>query len=346
MKGSAALADVVVGPHSGLTEWVFETVCMIASLHPQRPLFYKTDRFDKIDFLASPRPLCLTNYPSRSLVEAIDAGDVRIVLAIEDPIDVVRYLQKALQLPTMEAIRAQTATAVANLAIGRAQHVYYLYRSTERSVGQIVTRLAQHLSLAPPASLSDEIIMAASHGLGRNAPLEAVLEARRDHYLSPASDIAAITLDPAVLTAAEVISPLLAMARNDTGRPVVWPTAVFTFKDRPDMPPPRTADIAGPARDLYYGPYFYLPPGQYRVEANLGFSDEIKDVPFVLELHGAAWLARARIEQRRAGDYRGYFNFNHTDPTAALEIRLRNERRVSSGRLSLIELLFFNVPLE
>jgi len=344
MKGPAVLADVVIGPHSCLTEWVFDTILRLASAFPDRPIF-RTDRFDHVDFLAEPRPICLTNYPSRSLIDAIDAGDARVILVIEDPIDVVRYLETTLKLPMMEAVRAQTATAVANLAIGRTEHAHHLYRTTNRTVGEIVRRIAQHLHLVSPEVIADELIMAASHALGHNATLEVVLSAHSGHYLPPVLGTGT-ALDPAVLTAAEVIGPLLAMARADIARPVVWPTAVFTFKDRPDLPPPRTAEIAGPVRDLYYGPYFYLPPGQYRVEAHLAFSDEIKNVPFVLELHGASWLARARIDERRAGDYRGYFNFTHTDPSAPVEIRLRNERGVSSGRLSLIELLFFNIPTE
>lgn len=344
MKGSAALADVVVGPHSCLTEWVFEIVTRLASHYPDRPL-HKTDRFDSVDFLASPRPICLTNYPSRSLLEAIEAGDVRVILVIEDPIDVVRYLQQALSLPAMEAIRAQTATAVANLAIGRAEHVHFLYRTTERRVGEIVMRIAQQLMLELSEELAEKIVSIVSYGLGYGALLEDVLAARGDHYLAPVRDTVDVSLEAAILTAAEIINPLLAMARNDTTRPIVWPTSVFIFKDRPDMPAPQTAEIAGPVRDLYYGPYFYLPPGRYRVEAILAFSDEIKDVPFVLELHGTAWLARAKIDQRRTGDYRGYFIFDHTDPTAAVEIRLRNEKGVVRGRLSLIELLFFNMGL-
>lgn len=345
MKGPAVLADVVIGPHSCLTEWVFETCMRMAAHFPERPL-YRTNRLDTVDFLAEPRPICLTNYPSRSFVDAIDAGDARVVLVIEDPIDVVIYLQKLLNLPVMEAVRSQTATAVANGAIGRAEQVYYLYRTTERTVGEIVRRLAQHLSLTFDADIMDRLIEAASYGLGPDATLEQILAARDGHYIAPARDAPGVSLEPAILTAREVIEPLIAFARNNTTRPVVWPTPVFTFKDRPDMPPPQTAEIAGPVRDLYYGPYFYLPPSRYRVEAILAFSDEIKDVPFVLELHGASWLARARIALRRAGDYRGYFIFDHVDAAAAVEIRLRNEQGVARGRLSLIELLFFNIPAD
>lgn len=344
MKGAASLADVIVGPHSCLTEWVFEVVGRLASYRPERPLL-KTNRLDVIDFSVTQLPICLTNYPSRSLVDAIGGGDARVILVIEDPIDVVLYLQNALHLPTIEAIRAQTATAVAHLAIGHAEHVHYVYRTSERQVGDIVTRLAQHLQLNLPDGDVDAVIALGSYGLGAHAPLDRVLAARSD-YVAPLHDSPGASLGSDVLAAREIINPLIAMARGDTTRPVVWPTSVFTFKDRPDVPPPQTADISGPVRDLYYGPYFYLPPGRYRVEAILAFSDEIKDVPFVLELHGNAWLARAKIDQRRAGNYRGYFIFDHTEATAAVEIRLRNERGVAKGRLSLIELLFFNTPVD
>jgi len=343
MRGPSVLADLVIGPHSPLTEWVFEVVAHLAADFPERRVV-RTDRFDTIDFLAEQRPICLANYPSKALLDAIDAGDARVFLAIEDPIDVALYLGRALNLPMMEAIRAQTATAVANLAIGRAQGVRYLSRTTEATVGQIIEGLAAHLGLPVSDAAMARVVMTASIGLGAGAPLESVLAQRGRHYAPRARDRSGFAIAPEAMVAAEVIEPLLAMARGDTTRPIVWPTPVFTFRDDPLAPTPRTVEVSGPVRDLYYGPYLYLPPARYRVEAILAFSDEIKDVPFVLEVHGATWLARARIDQRGAGDYRGYFMLDHREPTATVEIRLRNERGVMAGRLSLIELLFFYNP--
>lgn len=301
----------------------------------------RPDRFDNIDFVAEPRPICLTHYPSKPLIDAIDSGDVKVILIVEDPIDVVQHLQRSLGLPVMEAIRAQTATAVANRAIGRTQQVHYLYRSTERSAGEVVERLAQELGLSFPGAGRSELMAIAAPGLPSDADIETALSAHSEHYAPPFRSQAGCAVDAQALMAADVVGPLLAMARNDTTRPVVWPTEVFTFVDQPGRPAPRSAEISGPVRNLYYGPYLYLPPGRYRVEAILGFSDEIRDVPFVLEVHGATWLVKARIDEQRAGDYRGYFILDHHEPTATVEIRLRNERGVERGRLSLIELLFF-----
>lgn len=345
MHGPPVLADVVIGPHGLLTGWMFDIVARLAAHVPGRRI-HRTDRFDNVDFLAEPRPICFTNYPSKSLIDAIDGGDVRVLVVIEDPIDVMLYLQRALGLPLMEAIRSQTASAVANLAIGRADHVRYLYRTSERTIGEIVADVTRHLHLTINEAGAAQVIDAASSGLGPEAKLEDVLAARGEYYSPPLRDTSGISLDPAMLAASEVVTPMLAMARSDTTRPIVWPTSVFKFSDQPDAPPPQTVEIAGPVRDLYYGPYLFLPPARYRVEAILAFSDEIKDVPFVLEVHGATWLAKTRINERRAGNYRGYFMLDHHDPTATVEIRLRNEQGVQKGRLSLIELLFFYIPQE
>lgn len=340
MKGPAVLADVVIGPHSCLTEWLFDLVTRINAVQGGRPI-RQTNRLDVVDFLSDPRPICLSYYPSPSLIAAIAAGDVRTILVVEDPIDVALFQQQALGLPLLDSIRQQTASAIANLAIGEADHVHYLHRSTQRTVGKLVVDVCRHLMLKADEVQLQDAIATMTKGLGPAATLENALAASARSYRPPVRLEPGSSIDPAMMIAAEVIAPLIAMGKGDTTRPIVWPTGVFIFKDRPDAPAPQTAEIAGPVRDLYYGPYFYLPPANYRVEAILGFSDEIRDVPFVLELHGAAWLARARIGGRKAGNYRGYFTFGHTEPTSTVEIRLRNDRGVAKGRLSLIELLFF-----
>jgi hypothetical protein len=144
-----------------------------------------------------------------------------------------------------------------------------------------------------------------------------------------------------IATATSVLDPLAALGRGDGVRPIVWPTEVFLSGDKPDHPVPPVAAVAGPPRTLYYGPYFHLPPARYRVELVMGFSPEVADVPFLLEMHANYCLARVRIDRRQSREYRGYFVMNHTDPIATLEIRLRNAVAVAAGHTELIELRFF-----
>lgn len=340
MMNPAVLGDVVIGPHSGLTRWVFDLVSRLVQHAPDRTT-KQIDRTDVVDFYAEPRAVFLTNYPSRQIVDAVESNDVRVLFVGEDPLDAIHYLKSALGLPQMEALRAVTATSVAHLAIGQSKYVKPIMRTTERTIGQISADVAQHLRLRLQPEVVSSVASDVSGGLGPDAPVEDALRARGDAYAPPIRASGRAPADPFLGTASEILDPLMAMALGDRVRPVVWPTEVFKFADRPDEPAPRTADVAGPVRNLYYGPYLYLPPAHYRVEAVLSFSDDIKDVPFVLEMHSSTWLARARIEKRKGNDYRGYFALEHFDPTATVEIRLRNERGVDHGRLSLIELLFF-----
>lgn len=341
MKGPAKLGSVIIGPHCPMTNWVFDAVTELANTRDARPVL-RIDRKDRICGLGVADPVFLTNYPSQSVIEAIDAGDLRVIIVIEDPRDVLRWQNKALGLPALESIRAQSASAVANLAVARADAVAIVDRSNSRRADSVLDRIGSFLGL-PTVDPERSGLLAHSPEVGGAPAIEEVLAARGDHYAPPLAQSGGaglLSVEAAALSSC-IIDPMVAMARGDAVRPVVWPASVFTFSDRPGDPAPVVADIAGPPRSIYYGPYLYLPPARYRVEAIMTFSDEIQDVPFVLEVHGGHWLARARIERRRAGGYRGYFEFDHLDALPALEIRLRNEEGIDRGRLSLIELLFF-----
>lgn len=329
------LGDVVVGPHCPATNWLFALIVELAR-DADRPVL-RIDRFDHIDFLTTRRPIILTCYPSRQLIDLIASDDVRVLYVMEDPITVLHYMHTILGVSPIEAIRSQTASAVANLAIGRTPCASTLYANSERSLRQVAADTLQHLQVSGSAEKIEKVLETISK-VSPETKLSDAFAAQTDPWkLEETFSI------PSALTSAcnEILSPLLAMTRHDAVRPIVWPTAVFKLQDQPDTIPPKTIDIDGPSRVILYGPYLYLPPARYRVEAIMAFSEDIKDVPFILEVHGGNWLAKARIEERRAGHYRGYFYLDHHEPTSSIEIRLRNERAVASGRLSLVELLFF-----
>lgn len=339
MPGPSFLADTVIGPHCGLSAWLFDVVTVLARLSHRVPL-RRIDRFDRLDFLADLRPLLLTNYPSAQIVDLIERNDARVVYVRERPEIVLQFLCDAVGVPPMEAIRSQTASAVANLAIGRSRHALLVSHDTERRAGEVVHAVARHLELASDLGSIAAVIAEVSPGAGPESTLPEAL-ARYPGARLRAGQSPTVLADAMRASCVDILEPLLAMAEGSTSRPIVWPTSVFTFGDRPGAPPPEQAEIAGPVRNLYYGPYLHLPPARYRVEAILSFSDEITDIPFVLEVHGGIWLAKARIKERRPGTFRGHFVLDHHEPTAAVEIRLRNENPVASGRLSLIEILFY-----
>lgn len=343
MRDAAPFASIVLGAHGVYITWIFDVARRLAARAPGKCVT-QIDRDDGIESAGQIHRIYLTNYPSTAAIDAIERCDLGVVAVIEDPADILAFQTSALSLTYLQSIRAQTTSAVANLAIGKSQTVTILSRDHAGPAKTIVKALAQTLKVDLSQSELDIVLNEVTNGRPNDC-LEAVLLRQLANYLPPARQgVGDIQIDHLNL-ARSVLDPLQAMLRGSTIRPVSWPTPVFKFSDHPDAPPPEIVDVAGPARTLYYGPYFHLPPCRYRVEALLAFSEEIEDVPFVLEIYGERLdtlaLARARIERRKAGGYRGYFVFDHLDATQSLEIRLFVEQGVDKGKLALIELLFF-----
>lgn len=332
------LADAVIGAHGSFADWVFVLVQELAAAAHR--IVRRVDRFDALDFVTNPCPVLLSNYPSAQLVDAIERGDVRVLFVAEPPIETLTFMRRTMGISTLDAIRSQTASAVGNLVIGRSPFSRVLESNSTRSIAQIVDLIATHFELEITYQHRQQIAFGAQPDHCRSKAQDlpgAVDELTPEHSLGLRDrDVNQICQD--------VLEPLLAMACYGAARPVVWPTEVFTFADSPTSLPPANAAIVGPSRNLFYGPYFYLPPSRYRVEAQLLFSKEVEAIPFALEIHAGNWLARALIKEGRPGRFRGSFCCHHYDAATAVEIRLRNVQPIESGSLSLVEILFFAEP--
>lgn len=207
---------------------------------------------------------------------------------------------------------------------------------------QLIDRIGEHLGLPKEPDRWRSLADQSSERLGPEADVVDVLAKRSEGWAKDAQ----VTRSPASGRAwkdvcSDVIDGALAMARFGSARPIVWPTEVFS------VAAPRSADnstgveLTGKSRNIYYGPYFYLPPSRYQVEIFVNFSDDTTPVPFSLEVHADAWLSRTTIDRWRPGRFRGAFDLVHTDATSTVEIRLRNLTEISRGSLSLVEVLFF-----
>jgi hypothetical protein len=324
------LGHVVIGPPNAFTTFAFDVAKIVLATQPSRSV-RPVDRTDSISDLALARPVYLCNFPSLEIVDAIESGDLAVLFVDSDALRVTHPLRLPAGAPPHEAIRAQTASAIANLAIGRSAMATRLGWSATKSVAGYAKDVGRWLSIAIP----DEDIAGLCQSLGFSSD-EAWSDTLFDQHSADAAPDA-FTQELTTL----IVDPLFAMALGQASRPVVWPTEVFFSGDHLDHQAPKVADVTGPARVIYYGPYFHLPPAKYRVEAILAFSKHIEDVPFSLEIHGSYCLARVRIDPRAEGAYRGEFNLTHRVATDTLEIRLRIDQGAIEGQVSLSELRFF-----
>lgn len=102
-------------------------------------------------------------------------------------------------------------------------------------------------------------------------------------------------------------------------------------------------EIAGPARPLYFGPFFHFPPGAWRVELELWFSDDVGDATFAAELFTGVLLSRARMRPGRGGWFRAEFSVQIDHPEIPIELRIWVERGAIEGRMGLRQIKF--VPI-
>ena len=333
-RQAAARECVVIGAPTGAFAWSLDAITTLAKPVTDvalRPL----DRTDALKPVAGKRNIYLSRVPGAAIIEAIASGALKPLLVVEDPVSGVEFQMRQEKRKLVEAIRAHTAAAVANPFIAAARDPLIVQSDPRFMAADWVRFLAEALALPSDAETVAGVLKAL--GTTTAARLEEAITRRY-----PAQ--AALRGEPSLLDdgaraqVRSVLEPMLAAAFRGHQRPVVWPTSAFLWGDRPNDPAPLVADLLGPARVIYYGPYYHLPPGLWSAELALEFGGLIEDLEFSLEVIAGDLLSRMIIGPRPSGRYLARFRFRHKDPVQPIEVRLRSERGAIDGTISLVEL--------
>jgi hypothetical protein len=329
---------VLVATPGPLGIWAFQAVRALAA--QQGRALSQLNRADPVpDALAAPDPcLYLTHEPGQSVIDAIAAGPLKPVLLVTDPAaDVAGLMRTGLLQP--DALRAGTAAMTAHCAIRQRSGSHLVWHGHDPA-GPALQQLAAALGLAADEAAVGPVLAGLAPGHAATASLDAAVGATVPGHTSDRAGERAGSVEE---LAAQVLQPLhlLAQGRAVERDEIIWPAGALMWGDKPGELPPPVAPVTGPARVIYYGPYFHLPPADYDAEITLTFFGRIEDIPFSLELHGSTRLVRVMIEGRASGRYSGRFRFRHTNPADMIELRLRSERGAIEGEISLHNLRFF-----
>lgn len=336
VNASMTDAFVIIGGPGPFTLWAFDVIKLLA--HGSKRNIRFIDRKDALSDKHESGIIYLTHYPSRDLIDAINRESIKVVLLAEDAVETFCYLMRGEKTSRNEALRTLSASTVAHWAISKSPSAQLIRRVGNQPVHDYIRLLSSLLDLKHDEPSINNVQARLAKSVAKSALLDDALL----HHLpgfDPALARAAVD-DVSSSALDKIIHPLLAIVQGAPELSIVWPTDVFLSGDRPNEPAATIASVTGPARVIIYGPYFHLPPAEYRVEIILAFSGHIEDIPFSLEILGSTSLARIRMDQRPTGGYRASFNFIHCDPVDALEIHLRNERGAIDGQIALVELRF------
>ena len=293
---------------------------------------------DKLDEVGPeegwPRSLYLTQFPSASVISIIESGRMPVAAFLDEACDVIGYIRRSSGCSFMEALRSATSGAVANRALLHAKTALVVRRSHGGPPGELIERVFDHLKMRVPTEATNVIKQKYCGAAPRGSALEDCLQ-HVPSYKSPGEWSNELSSEEARIVE-QVLKPLVQMACEDQCVPVKWPRSVFLFGDRPNEPAPMVADIVGPARSIYYGPYLFLPPGTYRMRLVAGFSKSAIETPFSAEVYGSTiLLAKAQFQPLAPGIFQGEFLAVHKLPQDVIEVRFRNEGGALDGQVGL-----------
>jgi len=138
-------------------------------------------------------------------------------------------------------------------------------------------------------------------------------------------------------TARAAFEGLRRAAVDRARRPVHWSRAAFFDGDNQGKRPDLTNDLTGPARIVYYGPYFSLPRGRWRAEMEIGLSEHTEELPILFEIVvEKSILCAVRAIAPGPGLFAADFEFENTDPNGRVEARVVILEGCIEGRISLI----------
>ena len=102
-----------------------------------------------------------------------------------------------------------------------------------------------------------------------------------------------------------------------------WPVYALLRPEFPDRLTIGPIDLTGPARFIYYGPYFALPAGAWSADISIELNDCYSDDSIEIDVTSRKIVAVVRAKLPRRGVYGCQIRFQIEDPTQPVEIRLQ-----------------------
>lgn len=318
---------VAVGYPSPLATWAFRFLEAALRRIASDLAVLRLDRFDTVADLGAHQGtrLILSMFPSPDFAEACRANHVRSLIFADDLVEAVQHVRAAHAKSIHEALRPVSCGLVLAGPFARSPLGRVVGRELDGTMPDILRLLLAHLGLA----LSDEAARTLCRDIG--AEEESLNAALRQPSTAPSKMSEA---DSAVVF--QVLGGLRKHLEHADPGDVTWPHYCFLMGDEPNSSPPLALAVTGRARIIYYGPYLHLPRGLWTVRVSIGFSQDVRGMPFSIEVHSNELLGKARILAERGGIFSLEFEIAVTAPHEPIEVRIMNEQGAIEGHMGLV----------
>lgn len=269
--------------------------------------------------------------PNSEIEQAVVRGDVRCLILFDEPLQLVLYLQRTSGFTTLQAIRTQTASLAIAPVLRLAEDAIKLHYQPNQTVRDVETQIVAALPNPPSASALEEFFSANGADTTMDQVQFAGLPLDEQKHFKHSVDAAEREM------IVQALSPLMHMAYSKNVPPVKWMNGLFLSFDNKGQVAPLAIEIMGPARAIYFGPYLYLPAGDWSVNFVVGFSKDVVNLPLFFRVlaRSAVVLAAGHFVGPAEGVYSGSLLLSHKKSADVLEIQFGTGQGALEGRIAL-----------
>lgn len=322
---------VAVGYPSPLTKWAFLFLEQaLRRIVPDLSVL----RLDRFDTLAEQpqhagKRLILSMFPNPAFAEAHLGNGRRCLVFADDLVESVRHTQAVHRISLYAALRPVSAGLVLAGPFAQSPLGKIIRRDIRGTPADILSIFLDHFEIDISSDIAEEICL----GIGfEDVSLSAKL--RQDTRDLPEPD------DEDRNVIAQVLGGLFEHLGQPTPGVATWPRQCFLLGDQPNSAVPVAIDVTGRARIIFYGPYLHLPRGHWKARVLIGFSRDIRGMPFSIDIHSKVSLGNARIFAAQGGIFDFEFEATVTTPHEPIEVRIMSEQGAIEGHMGLVSIDF------
>jgi hypothetical protein len=324
---------VAVGVPGALSAWGFRCLeNLLRELKGDVSLIH-LDRYDRVDDLGQDTStrLILSQFPNPDFAVHCGKCNIPVFVFADTPLDAVNHLCKAGDQSVVAALRATSAGLVLCLPFMRHPNSILVQRGASTTYIDVLKAVLPVLVSRESIEKARQIV---SNAWAESLSLDDII--RRDIDVFPGS-----SLDQKDAELVEqVLGSLYEFGLGGELKQVVWPRQCFLNGDSPDTVAPDVFDLTGGSRVLYYGPYYHLPAGRWRVSIVLSFSHDTRGMSFTLKLANADHHDEAKILVERGGVFAADFDVCIHKPFEAVEVLIMNDKGAIEGAVGLQTVTF------
>ncbi len=271
--------------------------------------------------------ILFSDYPQPDLITILLAANAPLVICADDFPTIAYFAVISRGFGGVDAARHATMSLVnIERVVSAPPQLSVLVNDPKISLAELITRLAELFSLELDTAHMPELL-ASLECADVSTPLLRDYAAKIVPVPGDARDI----LERRSPLENELIGFL---AREYDGivhgqrlTKLQWPVYALLQPDFPDRLTVGPIDLTGPARFIYFGPYFALPTGAWNASIAIEVADCYSDNLIAIDVNAHTVLSTVTAKLPERDAYGCQIRFQIDDPTHRIEIRVRTPDR-------------------